>query len=102
LPSQSLPLVSLGIKALDEFIALGIKEDEAFNRKDAGALPSLFTEDALLVAPYGIFTFGQKWHTINQIGQADQLNAEWPRPHGARPTIKMDQRETERLYAFFR
>jgi uncharacterized protein (TIGR02246 family) len=74
------------VKALDEFNALGMKEDEAFNKNDAGALAALFTEDAVLVAPDGIF-YGrkaiekryaevfQKWHNINQFGQADQLNA---------------------------
>ena len=74
------------IKALDEFNALGMKEDEAFNNSDAGALAALFTEDAVLVAPDGIFYGRQaiekryadlfrKWHNINQLGQADQLNA---------------------------
>ena len=74
------------VKALDEFNALGMKEDEAFNKSDAGALAALFTEDAVLVAPDGIF-YGrqaiekryadvfQKWHNINRFGQADQLNA---------------------------
>ena len=74
------------IKALDEFNALGMKEDEAFNNSDAGALAALFTEDAVLVAPDGIFYGRQaiekryadlfrKWHNIHQLGQTDQLNA---------------------------
>jgi ketosteroid isomerase-like protein len=74
------------VKSLDEFHALGMKEDEAFNRSDAGALAALFTEDAVLVAPDGIFSgrqaiekryanVFQKWHNINHIGQANQLNA---------------------------
>jgi ketosteroid isomerase-like protein len=74
------------VKALGEFNALGMKEDAAFNKSDAGALAALFTEDAVLVAPDGIF-YGrqaiekryadvfQKWHNINHYGQADQLNA---------------------------
>jgi ketosteroid isomerase-like protein len=74
------------VKALDEFNALGMKEDEASNENDAGALAALFTEDAVLVAPDGIF-YGrqaiekryadvfQKWHNINHFTQADQLNA---------------------------
>ena len=74
------------VKALGEFNELGMKEDEAFNKSDAGALAALFTEDAVLVAPDGIF-YGrqaiekryvdvfQKWHSINHFGQADQLNA---------------------------
>ena len=74
------------VKALGEFNELGMKEDEAFNKSDAGALAALFTEDAVLVAPDGIF-YGrqaiekryadvfQKWHNINHFTQADQLNA---------------------------
>jgi ketosteroid isomerase-like protein len=74
------------VKALGEFNTLGMKEDAAFNKSDAGALAALFTEDAVLVAPDGIF-YGrqaiekryadvfQKWHNINHYGQADQLNA---------------------------
>jgi ketosteroid isomerase-like protein len=42
-------------KALGEFAVLGMKEDEAFKKNDAGALAALFTEDAVLVAPDGMF-----------------------------------------------
>ena len=62
------------------------EEDEAFNKNDAGALAALFTKEAVLVTPEGIFyrrqaiengyaDVFQKWHNINHIGQADQLNA---------------------------
>jgi uncharacterized protein (TIGR02246 family) len=36
--------------------ALRLKYEKAFNEKDAAALASLFTEDALLVAPEGMFS----------------------------------------------
>ena len=45
--------------ALGEFNALGLKLDEAFNANDAVALAALFTEDAVLVAPDGMF-FGRQ------------------------------------------
>jgi len=38
------------VKALGEFSALSMKYDEAYNKKDAGALAALFTEDAVYVA----------------------------------------------------
>jgi uncharacterized protein (TIGR02246 family) len=74
------------VKALDEFIALGMKEAEAFNKNDAAALAALFTEDAVLVTPEGLFSGRQaiekwyaddfqRWHPTNNIGQANQLNA---------------------------
>jgi uncharacterized protein (TIGR02246 family) len=47
------------VKALYEFGALGTKEEEAFNKNDASAVAALFTEDAVLVAPDGIF-FGRQ------------------------------------------
>jgi uncharacterized protein (TIGR02246 family) len=34
---------------------LGMKVDEAYNKNDAGAVAALFTEDAVLVAPDGMF-----------------------------------------------
>jgi ketosteroid isomerase-like protein len=43
-------------KALDEFGVLSTKQDEAFTNKDAVAVAALFTEDAVLVAPDGIFS----------------------------------------------
>ena len=72
-------------KALDEFGVL-LGEDEAFNKNDATAVAALFTEDAVLVAPDGIFygrqaiekryadTF-QQWPITTFIGQRAQLNA---------------------------
>ena len=42
-------------KALDEFAVLATKQSDAFTNKDAAALAALFTEDAVLVAPDGIF-----------------------------------------------
>jgi uncharacterized protein (TIGR02246 family) len=47
------------VKAIGEFSALSMKEEEAFNRNDAGAVAALFTEDAVLVAPEGLF-FGRQ------------------------------------------
>jgi type IV secretory pathway TrbF-like protein len=50
-------------KAVDEFgdvcAVLGAKEDEAFNKKDSAAVAALFTEDAVLVAPDGMFSARQ-------------------------------------------
>jgi ketosteroid isomerase-like protein len=45
--------------ALGEFNALGLKVDEAFNKNDAVALAALFTENAVLVAPDGMY-FGRQ------------------------------------------
>jgi hypothetical protein len=42
-------------KALDEFGVLATKQEEAFPNKNAAAVAALFTEDAVLVAPDGIF-----------------------------------------------
>jgi ketosteroid isomerase-like protein len=42
--------------ALGEVGALAMRQNEAFNRNDAGAVAALFTEDAVLVAPDGIFS----------------------------------------------
>ena len=72
--------------ALGEFGALGLKMDEAFNKNDAAALAALFTEDAVLVAPDGMF-FGrqaiqkryadtfQRWPITTSSGQGSSLNA---------------------------
>jgi ketosteroid isomerase-like protein len=72
--------------ALGEFSALGAKLDEAFNTNDAVALAALFTEDAVLVAPDGMF-FGRqaiqqryadtfrRWPVATSSGQGSCLNA---------------------------
>ena len=72
--------------ALGEFNALGLKVDEAFNKNDAVALAALFTEDAVLVAPDGMF-FGRqaiqkryadtfrRWPVTTSSGQGSCLNA---------------------------
>ena len=47
----------LGVaKALDEFGELHRALDEAYNKNDAAAVAALFTEDALLVEPDGMFS----------------------------------------------
>ena len=43
-------------KALDEFGVLAEKQSEAFTNKDPAAVAALFTEDAVLVAPDGMFS----------------------------------------------
>lgn len=45
--------------ALGEFSELSQKLDESYNKNDAGAVAALFTEDAVLVAPDGMF-FGRQ------------------------------------------
>jgi uncharacterized protein (TIGR02246 family) len=66
--------------------ALRMKYEKAFNEADAAALAALFTEDAVLVAPEGMF-FGrqaieqrygsvfQRSHSTNFFGLRNQLNA---------------------------
>jgi hypothetical protein len=47
----------LGVaKAIDDFGALSLKLDEAFDKNDAAAVAAFFTEDALLVEPDGMFS----------------------------------------------
>ena len=72
--------------ALAEFNALGLKMDEAFSKNDAVALAALFVEDAVLVAPDGMF-FGRqaiqkryadtfrRWPVTTSSGQGSCLNA---------------------------
>jgi uncharacterized protein (TIGR02246 family) len=66
--------------------ALRMKYEDAFNEKDATALAALFTEDALLVAPEGLFSgrqaiekrysdLFQRSHLTSFFGVRDQLNA---------------------------
>jgi uncharacterized protein (TIGR02246 family) len=66
--------------------ALSLKFENAFNEKNAAALASLFTEDALLVAPEGLFSgrgaiekryagVFQRSHLTNFFGMRNQLNA---------------------------
>jgi uncharacterized protein (TIGR02246 family) len=43
-------------KALGEFGELSLNLDEAYNKNDASAVAALFTEDAVLVAPDGMFS----------------------------------------------
>ena len=45
--------------ALGEFSELSQKLDESYNKNDAGAVAALFTEDAVLVVPDGMF-FGRQ------------------------------------------
>ena len=73
-------------KALDEFGLLATHQSEAFTNKDADAVAALFTEDAVLVAPDGMF-FGrqaiqkryadsfQRWPITTSSGQGSCLNA---------------------------
>jgi len=77
----------LGVpKALDDFGALGLKLDEAFNRNDATAIAALFTEDGILVASDGMFSgrqaiekkyadLFQRWPITTFSSQRYQLNA---------------------------
>lgn len=66
--------------------ALSMKYEKAFNEKNAAALASLFTEDALLVAPEGLFSgreaiekryagVFQRSHLTDFFGTRNQLNA---------------------------
>ncbi len=47
------------VKAFEEFNLLRMKVIEAFTSNDAAALAALFTQDALLVEPQGVFNAGR-------------------------------------------
>jgi uncharacterized protein (TIGR02246 family) len=66
--------------------ALTMQFDEAFNKNDSVALAALFTENAVVVTPHGVYSGRQaiekmyadafkKRHFINFIHKADQANA---------------------------
>lgn len=74
------------VKALDKFGALGKRFDEAYEKGDAAALAALFTENAVLVAPDGLFSDRraieqwyadqfQRWRPTNNFVQADRLDS---------------------------
>jgi uncharacterized protein (TIGR02246 family) len=77
----------LGVaRAIDDFGALSLKLDEAFNKNDASAIATLFTEDGILVALDGMFIgrqaiekryadIFQRWPITTFSGQRYQLNA---------------------------
>jgi ketosteroid isomerase-like protein len=77
----------LGVaKALDEFGDFGLKLDQAFNQNNASAVAALFTEDAVLIAPDGLFygrqviekryaNIFQRWPITTLSEQRNQLNA---------------------------
>jgi uncharacterized protein (TIGR02246 family) len=77
----------LGVaKAIDDFGALSLKLDEAFNKNDASAIAALFTEDGILAASDGMFIgrqaiekryadIFQRWPITTFSGQRYQLNA---------------------------
>ena len=77
----------LGVaKAIDDFGALSLKLDEAFNKNDASAIAALFTEDGILAASDGMFIgrqaiekryadIFQRWPINTFSGQRYQLNA---------------------------
>jgi ketosteroid isomerase-like protein len=62
-----------------------MKFDEAFNRSDAAAIAATFTENAIPVAPEGVFSgrqaiekryaesVFQQWHSRNHVGKILEL-----------------------------
>jgi ketosteroid isomerase-like protein len=72
-------------KALDEFGELNRGLEEACNRNDAAAAAALFTEDALLVAPDGIFSgrldIGKRYADTFQRSPIINFNCSWDRRH---------------------
>ncbi len=72
-------------KALDEFGELNRGLDEAYNRNDAAATAALFTEDALLVAPDGMFSGRQdiekRYADTFQRSPIINFNCSWDRRH---------------------
>ena len=74
------------IRAFDEFNLLRMKVAEAFTNNDAAALAALFTQDALLVEPEGVFNgreaiekaladLFQRWRPTNFLSDANKLNS---------------------------
>ena len=74
------------IRAFDEFNLLRMKVAEAFTNNDAAALAALFTQDALLVEPEGVFNgreaiekaladLFQRWRPTNFLSEANKLNS---------------------------
>jgi uncharacterized protein (TIGR02246 family) len=72
--------------AIDDFGALGLKLDAAFNKNDASAIAVLFTEDGILAAADGMFNgrqaiekryanLFQRWPITTFSAQRYQLNA---------------------------
>jgi uncharacterized protein (TIGR02246 family) len=70
---------------MKQIVALFMKFDEAFNRSDAAAIAATFTEDAIQVAPEGVFSgrqaiekryaesVFQQWHSSNHVGKILEL-----------------------------
>ena len=66
---------------MKQIVALFMKFDEAFNRSDAAAIAASFTEDAIQLAPEGVFSgrqaiekryaesVFQQWHSSNHVGK---------------------------------
>jgi ketosteroid isomerase-like protein len=72
-------------KALDEFGEINRGLDEAYNRNDAAAVAALFTEDALLVEPDGMFSGRQniekRYADTFQRSPTISFNCSWDRRH---------------------